>query len=285
MSSLGKIFIVLNLVLAGAFFGWAYNAYNTNAEFKAKYEQETSAHAASKKALEADVDKLKAEGRDLTTAKNRLQEERDEARRMAERNKADYDGEAQKNSQLRVSVDKIAATLGEMEAGKSKLQGERDKAIAAQRDAEDKARSATEAQMAAEKDAADKNAALEAANSSISDMEKAARTASQDISRLEAQLATLVANTGARVSDFASMQDIKGAVLDVTTSIEPGLVSINKGATDGVKRGYTFEIYDGKVYKGQARVEFVHDTMCSAILIRTVPGQSIRQGDGAATRL
>ncbi|MEY2746640.1 MAG: hypothetical protein RL112_1682 [Planctomycetota bacterium] len=285
MSSLGKIFIVLNLVLAGAFFGWAYNAYNTNAEFKAKYEQETTAHAASKKALEADVAKLKAEGQELTTQKNTLQSERDEARRLAERNKSDYDSEAQKNSQLRADVSKISATLGEMEAGKSKLQGERDKAIAAQRDAEDKARSATEAQMAAEKDAADKNASLEQANATIADMEKAAQTASKDIGRLEAELATLVANTGARVSDFASMQDIKGAVLEISTIVEPGLVAINKGSNDGVKRGYTFEIYDGKVYKGQARVEFVHDTMCSAILTRTVPGQSIRQGDGAATRL
>ena len=285
MSSLGKIFIVLNLVLAGAFFGWAMNAYNTNAEFKAKYEKEMADHASSKKQLEADVAKLKAEGQELTTAKNTLQNERDEARRLAERNKADYDGETQKNSQRRVSVDKIAATLGEMEAGKSKLQGERDKAIAAQRDAEDKARASMETQMAAEKDAADKNAALETANNMIADMEKAAMANSKEIGRLETELATLVANTGARVSDFAAMPDIKGAVLDISTAVQPGLIAINKGTADGVKRGFTFEIYDGKVYKGQARVEFVHETMCSAILTRSVAGQSIRQGDGAATRL
>ena len=81
------------------------------------------------------------------------------------------------------------------------------------------------------------------------------------------------------------MPDIKGAVLDISTAVQPGLIAINKGTADGVKRGFTFEIYDGKVYKGQARVEFVHETMCSAILTRSVAGQSIRQGDGAATRL
>ena len=285
MSSLGKIFIVLNLVLAGAFFGWAMNAYNTNAEFKAKYEKEMADHASSKKQLEADVAKLKAEGQELTTAKNTLQSERDEARRLAERNKADYDGETQKNSQMRADLSKVAATLSEMEAGKVKLQGERDKAIAAQRDAEDKARASMETQMAAEKDAADKNAALETANNMIADMEKAAMANSKEIGRLETELATLVANTGARVSDFAAMPDIKGAVLDISTAVQPGLIAINKGTADGVKRGFTFEIYDGKVYKGQARVEFVHETMCSAILTRSVAGQSIRQGDGAATRL
>ena len=276
MSSLGKIFIVLNLVLAGAFFGWAMNAYNT---------KEMADHASSKKQLEADVAKLKAEGQELTTAKNTLQNERDEARRLAERNKADYDGETQKNSQMRADLSKVAATLSEMEAGKVKLQGERDKAIAAQRDAEDKARASMETQMAAEKDAADKNAALETANNMIADMEKAAMANSKEIGRLETELATLVANTGARVSDFAAMPDIKGAVLDLSTAVQPGLIAINKGTADGVKRGFTFEIYDGKVYKGQARVEFVHETMCSAILTRSVAGQSIRQGDGAATRL
>ena len=204
---------------------------------------------------------------------------------MAERNKADYDGETQKNSQMRADLSKVAATLSEMEAGKVKLQGERDKAIAAQRDAEDKARASMETQMAAEKDAADKNAALETANNMIADMEKAAMANSKEIGRLETELATLVANTGARVSDFAAMPDIKGAVLDISTAVQPGLIAINKGTADGVKRGFTFEIYDGKVYKGQARVEFVHETMCSAILTRSVAGQSIRQGDGAATRL
>jgi hypothetical protein len=186
---------------------------------------------------------------------------------------------------MRADLSKVAATLSEMEAGKVKLQGERDKAIAAQRDAEDKSRASMEAQMAAEKDAADKNAALETANNMIADMEKAAMANSKEIGRLETELATLVANTGARVSDFAAMPDIKGAVLDISTAVQPGLIAINKGTADGVKRGFTFEIYDGKVYKGQARVEFVHETMCSAILTRSVAGQSIRQGDGAATRL
>jgi hypothetical protein len=71
----------------------------------------------------------------------------------------------------------------------------------------------------------------------------------------------------------------------VETSVAPGLVAINVGSNKGVKRGYTFEIYDGGTYKGQVRVEFVHADMCSGLITRTAPGQSMRQGDGATTRL
>ena len=62
-------------------------------------------------------------------------------------------------------------------------------------------------------------------------------------------------------------------------------VAVNVGSVQGVKRGYTFEIFDGATYKGQVRIEFVHGDMASGLITRTVPGQSIRQGDGATTRL
>ena len=53
----------------------------------------------------------------------------------------------------------------------------------------------------------------------------------------------------------------------------------------GFLRGYTFEIYDGKNYKGQVRVENVREDMCTALILRTEEGQTIQSGDKAATRL
>ena len=48
---------------------------------------------------------------------------------------------------------------------------------------------------------------------------------------------------------------------------------------------FTFQLYEGNKFKGTARVEFVHDTMCSAILLNVVEGAVIRQGDNASTQL
>ena len=70
----------------------------------------------------------------------------------------------------------------------------------------------------------------------------------------------------------------------VTSPDRPGRDQTRVGA-DGVKPGYTFEIYDGATYKGQVRVDYVHDNTCSAMILRTRPGQTIRQGDSASTRL
>jgi hypothetical protein len=78
---------------------------------------------------------------------------------------------------------------------------------------------------------------------------------------------------------------IEGRVLDVAMNVQPGLIAINQGSANGVERGFTFEVYDGKTYKGQVRVEYVHENVCSALILRAVPGQKIKQGDSASTRL
>ena len=65
---------------------------------------------------------------------------------------------------------------------------------------------------------------------------------------------------------------------------QSGLVALNVGSAAGVKRGMTFEIFNGRTYKGQVRVENVHENMCSALIVGT-PTAAIGQGDSAATNL
>jgi hypothetical protein len=69
-------------------------------------------------------------------------------------------------------------------------------------------------------------------------------------------------------------------------SSKPGLVALNVGSKAGVKRGYVFEIYSGSTYKGQVRVDVVHDDVSSAVIVVPPPnGGQITAGDRAATRL
>ena len=46
-----------------------------------------------------------------------------------------------------------------------------------------------------------------------------------------------------------------------------------------------FDIYNGTVYKGQAKVESVHDDMCSALVTLLAPGAQITQGDRVSTQI
>jgi hypothetical protein len=60
-------------------------------------------------------------------------------------------------------------------------------------------------------------------------------------------------------------------------------VVLNKGSKDGVKAGYTFQIYRGQQYKGQVRVQDVQEGMCSALILNEKA--PIANGDSATTRL
>jgi hypothetical protein len=165
------------------------------------------------------------------------------------------------------------------------LSDARDKAMQAQRDAEKARDEAVAARTAAEAKAGDLETKLHTSEGTVADLEKSSTSLKKEVEKLNTDLASLQAATNVKLADFTSMPQIEGRILDVATNIEPGLVAINKGEADGVKRGFTFEIYEGKTYKGQARVEYVHPNSCSALLIRPVPGQKVRQGDSAATRL
>jgi predicted nucleic acid-binding Zn-ribbon protein len=285
MSTLGKILIGLNLVLAAAFFGWAANATKTNQQWREKHEERTKELSALRTTTDSEIATLKSgkttAEKDLAVKHGELEAAKNDRSRVQDELKTAND----QLSNLRADVTKFASTVESMAADKTRLQADKDKAEKAQRDAETAKNDAEAKRDDAEKAANGLKTELETANNTIADMEKDKTTKEKKIASLETDLETLSVNTGAKAGDYTSMPQIDGAVLDVSNSVEPGLIAINVGANKQVKRGYTFEIFDGKTYKGQARVEFVHPEMCSAIIVTKVPGQTIRQGDRAATRL
>ena len=76
MSSIGKIFTVLNLILAAAFLGWAVHAVNANNEFKTKFEKEQADRAAVEKTLNAEVAKAKDDVKEVRAAREAAIQER-----------------------------------------------------------------------------------------------------------------------------------------------------------------------------------------------------------------
>ena len=109
-------------------------------------------------------------------------------------------------------------------------------------------------------------------------------SSNKEVAKLDAQVQTLLARFNVTLAEITAQPDIEGRVLQVDTSIEPGLVALNVGSAAGVKRGMTFEIFNGRDYKGRVKVENVRDNMCSALILGT-PRMAIGQGDSAATNL
>jgi hypothetical protein len=286
MSPIAKLFTVINLVLAGLFVGFAASMINSQTTTLADLKKAQAEAKANADALGADKQKLVTEKAQVEKARDALMNERDNAAADRDRVKNQLDDETKKNADLRTQVGTIAASIENLVASNKQLQQDKDKAQQAQKDAEGAKNAAVAAQLEAEKKAGNLDSELNAAKNSIADLEKTNTSLSKDKKSVETQLASLSDYTNTKIGDFTPMPLIEGAVLGVSYDVEPGLISINRGSDQNVKRGYTFEIYDGKTYKGQARVEYVHPNMCSALIIRTVPGTpKVRQGDSVSTRL
>jgi len=284
MSSIGKIFLLINFGLAFGFFFWASTAVSTSANWRAQYDDEVAAHAATKSGLNDEHSRLQIDLNSERTAKDQRVIERDQATAEASRNREDLDAEKRANEQLRADVAAIRETLDNYNQTNEALDASKDAAVAEAREMERERDSAQDDSQAAQTAQRDAEGALATAAGQIVDLEIALTSARGEVAVLETQVQTIVDITGITRAEFTAQPDIEGRVLQVDTSIAPGLVALNVGSAAGVKRGMTFEIFQGRDYKGQVRVENVHENMCSALILGT-PSMSIGQGDSAATNL
>jgi multidrug efflux pump subunit AcrA (membrane-fusion protein) len=211
--------------------------------------------------------------------------EKDDALANLERTKSTLDDTQKKLNDWAKDLNLLSSTHQLAIETNTKLQADKDKAVQAQHDAE-KARTEAESKQAmAQQELASLQTTLEGANTKIADLEKEVTSTSKSKKQVETQLASLQQYTGATLDGIKPMPPIEGLVLAVDMDVKPGLISINRGKDSNVERGFTFDIYAGKKYKGRARVEFVHATSCAAIMVYPVPGETISQGDIATTKL
>ena len=284
MSAIGRLFLVLNLILAAVFLGSASTLLSNQADYKQKYDDEVAAHAATQELLDTDKADMLAEINTLKTSNAALMDERDSNKDLADRNASDLAESKRNATQLAGDVAKMSTSFDGLKSSLDSLESAKDAAVAAQRTAEqardtamDERDAAVAAQGVAEESARRAEEMLAAIEKSLNDSKKT-------IASLESEIGAMVSTYGVeRIA--AAVPKIDAAVLQVDYSLDPGLVALNKGANDGVKRGFVFDIYDSaaQVYKGRAKVENVRENMCSALMIIAPEGTRVKQGDGATT--
>lgn len=285
MSSIGKIFAILNVALAAAFLGWAVNLVESGNDYKGQLDTANREHEEATASLEEELAGLREQ---LNQAKDQQRTHREDAARAKDRAdsaEAQLQQAENANAQLRGDISKLTdinsgfkATIDNLEQGKSAAMkmaseavSERDDAERAQREAEGAKRDAEEAMAGAERRIASLEADLVAARSKAE--------------TLQAQLQAAISQTGISLSDVSAQPLIEGAVLEVRTNVPPGLVALNVGSDDGVQQGMTFEIYGPSDYKGRVQVTSVLPDKCSALVTLQNQGTSIARGDRATTRL
>lgn len=282
MKPIGIVFLILNLILAASFLGYISHAHETNRNWRLDYEKLEQDSAAEAQALTVELGEARARIADREEEADRFMEQRDTAVAQLEAARADLTASRSENDELRGEIAGINSTLDNFRTDietannlRVEAVASRDEALRAQADAEE----AMQAAVLAQRDAEDER---DAANTARADLQIQYDdlTASRDA--LQVDFDTLVAITGTAIDDIKSLPLVPATVVDLSHDIDPGLVVLNVGKNRGVKRGWTFQIYDGGTYKGEVRVDNVDETMCSAIITLD---NGIAQGDSANTRL
>jgi len=285
MSAIGRIFVILNLVLAAAFVGYASTSLAKGNEWKQKYEDASREAAAAQELLEADKSKLVSDLNTERGLKEAALSERDANKAEADRNAADLETARRTIADLTASVQSIEATLAGYNQTIAQVTAAKDAAV---EDAREQERARVQAEQ--ERDAAvmaqrDSDDGLAAANEAIAQLERDLTASKKEASKLDSQLTQLVAMTGVELKAISATPAIKARVLQVSYDLKPGLVALNVGSEQGVKRGMVFQVYSGATWKGQVRVENVQPGMSSALITDMIAGQTIAQGDNADTVL
>ena len=281
MSPIGRVFIVLNVILAGTFVGFAGTYLQKQHNWKTQYDSEKKVHEADNQRAASEKASNEAEILKLNGEKSTLQQELGST-------KNDRDAKADEIKTLQLRVAGTEADLKKLtsiaEATKTAMEGAFDHAKKAfdQSVADQKTRDdAVNAKNTAEAE----NRSLKAEIASLNDKgtQKDLQIASLSKDNGEKQLLIDVAKAKGFLESMAVPQ------LAGTVSIVSGrllTVAITDNATNAeVKPGYKFAIYDASGYKGEAKVTGVDGTGKAAFCTLEFNKGEVKVGDKASTHL
>ena len=285
MSPIARIFSILNLVLAASFLAWASTTLAHSQDYKRQYEKEVAAHESTTTEMNDQISEITASRDQARTEAASHLVERDTATERADRLDGDLDQVRSDLSDSQSNTQRLTNSVDAIQENNRQLQGDKDRAVESRHEAERAKESAEESQQEAESNLVDAQSEIEALNNTVSDKDTEIVALNRTISELDTQLTTVVELTGVSFDQITAQPAINATVVRAIHDISPGIVALNRGSEEGVKVGYTFEIFNAGEYKGQVRVENVRANMCTALVTTTAPGTQIGQGDSAAPRL
>ncbi|GAB4144436.1 MAG: hypothetical protein Fur0037_12210 [Planctomycetota bacterium] len=280
MSPIGRVFIVLNLLLAGTFVGFAGTYLQRQDDYNKLHQAERKARQEENKRNLAEINDLKQQVNTSEVAKATLERQ---VQGLTAENQRLSDDNAKKDRRLaeqELAQKSIASSVSAMS---TELQA----AFRQAKDAFDKAIAAESAKDAAVRERDDAASALKEANLKIAALEESGTQKDLKIAELEkknGELDLLV--SVARVKGFLdsmAVPPLAGTISHVAGRLVT--IQINDNPTKAeIKPGYSFAVYEGTTYKGEARVtEADAERNVAFATLETVNGE-VRVGDKANTK-
>jgi hypothetical protein len=280
MSPIGRVFIVLNLLLAGAFVGFAGTYLQQANKWKHAHDgkvteltKEKADREAARKNADEQINKQQAEkavqDTNLANARNEIKSLQDEKKRL--------------DATLTQLESDVKALNSSAAAGREETK----MAFAQAKDAYEKAVAAQNAKDKAEREKDDATGKLRDANFKIAGLEENLKERDLKIASItkdnsEKQLLIDVAKVKGFLEGMA-VPPLAGTVSFVSGRLVT--ISITENSTKAeVKPGYSFAIYEAGTYKGEARVTEAADGMVFCTVDKAKDGTTIKVGDRATTQ-
>ncbi len=284
MSAIGRVFIVLNLVLAAAFVGFAGTFLQRHTDYKAKFDAATTSAAEAATAAAAQFDAKVAELRDVD--------------RELRAQKSLFDRADGDNKALRAENAQLTAQLADL-AGDVKNISSQTTTMAQE----------IERSREQSKQAYDLAVGADREKASALDERESALTQLAEVERQMEQLRDTLAQTNARLAEAQQAKQEADVMVAMFKSAYPGIVEAvtpdfggvvhqvdnantlltvrvtdNPGSLE-VKPGYSFAIFDEDLYKGEAIVQATEGEFAFCRMSKRREGASISIGDRARTNL
>ncbi len=282
MSSVARIFVVLNLVLAVAFLVAASTFLGLNNDYKGKFEGEKAGRAADgeRHALqvsEKDASLAKVSG-DLNTARQQSADLESRSTNLQSQVVSLEASGKTKDTQIADLTRANTEHAGAIE----RLRSDNNRLATANTDLDAKQRDAVARMDKAVGDLdAEQKKNLDA-NNNIAGLEKDVVKLKDDVSSRDL-LIDFAKSKGIDFENIMVMAPVKGQVVNADNALK--LVQANVGSNSGVKRGYVLDIVRGGTYIGRFRVDTVGPTYCAGLITLLDQGQQVQAADTVTNTL
>ena len=286
MSPIGRVFIVLNLLLAGGFVVVSGTHLQKQHNWKSKFEAEKKAHDDDVTKLTAESKRLESERNTFENAKTANETQLGEAKRANSLLEDENKRMSQQLSSMEGDMKKLVAAAEaantEMKAAFSQSKAAYDMAIADQKVKDD----AVRAKDTAEAENRNLKTEIASLKSTIETRDGSITTLETEKSQLSLLVKVAEANGFLRSMAAPNLSGLvttsAGNLVTIQITDNPGNVDIKAE----IERGkWGFAIYDASGYKGEAYPERF-EASANAILCKVglLKGGAIREGDKAATK-
>ena len=287
MSPIGRVFIVLNLFLAGGFAVMAGQLLNKQANYKQMLADEKDLHEKDVAEKDAKISDLVAEKGNIDVAKTTLEQQLDAARntvaKLQDDNKRLSELTSSQSADLKKAVSLQEAANTSAQAAFAQAKEAYDASIKAQAVRDDAVR-AKDAAVAENSNFRNDIAAL---NETISRKDQEILGLRRDNSEKDLLIAAAkvrgFSEAMAAPSLSGTVTNASGRLCTISISANPGNVDIQDQIN---RRPFSFAIFDDSGYKAEAvatsYVESANAVMCT-IRVRN-GGATIRTGDKASTQ-